>query len=230
MQKGTPVERLARRAVGAPAAGRRGGLHRTDQRPDPAPPQLARAPHGQEPRPGAPGKLTSPQRVLSTIRDYCASRMSPRCMLPGRGGCHLAVAQTWLAPRPVHRDLIADPRDCRATRPAEACGNGCADVRREDRIVTTAADALVAVWPDVKIEAGDYGTADGWIDRFYEPPGLVQLLQSWQTAVTAGLDQLGHPAIFAPVDLTSAHGLPGAADVAVHPGLQSAHRIPVGSQ
>jgi hypothetical protein len=108
-------------------------------------------------------------------------------MLPVRGRCHLAVAQAWLAPRPAHRDLNAGPRDCRATGPAEACGNGCADVRREDRIVTTAADALAAVWPDVKIEAGDYGTAVGWIDRFYAPPGLVQLLQSWQTAVTAAL-------------------------------------------
>jgi hypothetical protein len=35
----------------------------------------------------------------------------------------------------------------------------------------------------------------------------------------------GHPAIFVPGDLMSAHSLDGAAEVAVHSGLQ-AHRIP----
>src|SRR5260370_1804115 len=55
---------------------------------------------------------------------------------------------------------------------------------------------------------------------------LLQLLQSWQTAVSASLTIRGHPAIFAPGDLMRAHCLPGAAEVAVQPGLQDAHRIP----
>jgi hypothetical protein len=44
---------------------------------------------------------------------------------------------------------------------------------------------------------------------------LVHRLQSRQTAVSAALTIPGYPTIFAPVDLTSAHGLPGAAEVAV---------------
>ena len=39
-----------RRVLGPPPPGRRGRLHRMDRRPDPAPPQLARAAHRQEPR------------------------------------------------------------------------------------------------------------------------------------------------------------------------------------
>jgi hypothetical protein len=46
-------------------------------------------------------------------------------------------------------------------------------------------------------------------------------------AVSAPLSIRGHPAIFAPGDLMSAHGLAGAAEVAVQSRLQAAHRIPV---
>jgi NADH dehydrogenase FAD-containing subunit len=47
-------------------------------------------------------------------------------------------------------------------------------------------------------------------------------------AVSAPVSIRDHPAIFAPGDLMSAHGLAGAAEVAVQPGLQAAHRIPAG--
>jgi NADH dehydrogenase FAD-containing subunit len=68
-----------------------------------------------------------------------------------------------------------------------------------------------------------------WQDRSGGDPAgsaAAELADSCQR----GSDYPGHPAIFAPGDLMSAHGLPGAAEVAVKPGLQAAHRIPVRSK
>jgi len=49
------------------------------------------------------------------------------------------------------------------------------------------------------------------------------VLQSWQMAISAPLPIRDHPAIFAPGDLMSAHGLADAAEVAAA-GLQAGCR------